>query len=206
MAEMANPKGNAKMLSGRRSPKLVKSPDLLVRSHSDRAAIVQCFEDSPDVEMPTSQIARELGESIGNVRHHILKLADGGVLEETRTGQLTKNGPPAKFYRLNPAFLARAPDDVTLDRLAAYLREQSGLVDADRVRELVRSTGRLVSQDEAPPAPVPTPAPDKVALAEQLKRMQRLPLNHRCQCMHSIADDDGRCVSCSKLKVEAVSA
>lgn len=204
MTETVNPRDGAKMPSGRSSPKLDKSQDLLVRSHSDRGRIVQCIKDSPDGEMAVSQIARELGEDPKNLNYHVLKLAEAGVLEKTRTGQITKNRPPAKFYRLNPAFLARTPDDVTLDHLASYLREHNGSVDAARVREFVRATGRLVSPGEAPPVPVSAPAPvepAKAALAGQLKRMQRLPLQRRCQCPDALTDDENLCVSCSKPQV-----
>lgn len=205
---------DGKMASGHRSPKLVSSQELLVRAHQDRIRIVQCLKDSSQGEMTTAQMAREIKVSLGNLNHHVKKLAAGGILEATRQEQV--RGSLATYYRLSPAFLQRVPDGVALDALAAYLRECNSSADVDRVRELVRETGRCVVEGEVPaPKPsrgvakFPEDVPStKQELAEKLERMQVIPLERRCQCEGTIADSEGCCVSCSKPKLipEAVSA
>lgn len=204
---------DGKMASGHRSPKLVSPQELLVRTHLDRMRIVQCLKDDDSGEMTTAQMAREIKVALGSLNHHVKKLAAGGILEATRQEQV--RGALATYYRLAPAFLQRVPDGVALDALAAYLRECNGSADVDRVRALVRETGRCVVVGDEAPAPKPPRSladpsaecpPTEADLTEKLKRMQVMPLERRCQCEDTIADSEGRCVSCSKPRAEAVSA
>jgi predicted ArsR family transcriptional regulator len=182
----------------------IVAKDVLVRSHPVRTAIVDAIRECPEGEMAASQIARLTGKSIQEVTQYMRRLAVGEVLVQTKR-IASPAGPPMTFYKLADDYRDRAADASTLDKLAAYLRDCNGMVDAERVRKIVKATGRRVSEGESPPPAPATPEPDpaKAEFAEKLRRMQLLPLHHRCQCEGTATDSEGRCVSCSKLKVEA---
>jgi predicted ArsR family transcriptional regulator len=192
----------AKMSRNSLDPIVAK--DVLVRSHPVRTEIVAAIRECPEGEMAASQIARLTGTRLQEITQYMKRLEAGEVLVRTRR-VASPVGPPMTLYKLADDYRDRAADSSTLDKLAAYLHDCNGTVDAERVREIVKATGRRVSEGESRPSAPATSEPDpaKAEFAEKLRRMQVLPLHHRCQCEGAATDSEGRCVSCSKLKVEA---
>ncbi len=172
----------------------VVSQDVLVRSNPDRGRIIDAIKASSAGEMSSKELAAVLGEpTVSGVSYHAKKLEVGGVLEVTRLERV--RGAVATYYKVSDQYLARTPDGVTLDILAAHIREGDGSIDAARVQTLVQATGRRVSEDE-----VLAPPSTGVEEPERPMRIQRIPLNRRCQCPNTVAGEDGSCVSCSKPK------
>lgn len=183
----------------------------LILSHEYRVLIVESLKASPTGEISPVRVAKPNGLKSSDVNYHVKQLVKGGVVEPTRVD--TQGGCIEHFYRLRPDLRDSLPADAALDALAELLLECQGNPDGERVRAIVRDTGRRVSADEPTasdePA-IPTPAATwGMALSpEKLRQMQRVPLERRCACEGSVADSEGNCLSCSKPKLmsEAVSA